>query len=169
MTEKIKLLSNNKFIYSKSEEFYNFTVNGNFNIYNDTLTLDSYPQKDKIIVLESFEGNKKKSVFKVQNKRNESIVFHLTIFFQNDSSAIFHSEFDKTIVSSRKIKSFFIETTMGIKSPCYLIKGKNVNYFEIMIETSRVFENEKWLIKDKKIQPLGINGKIQNYYLEKND
>ncbi|RXR24217.1 hypothetical protein [Flavobacterium stagni] len=167
LKESINLFPNNTFTYNYAWEFSKFTVNGNYNINQDTLTLDSYPQRDKIIVNESFKGSKKKSIFTVKNKREEKITYHLTLFFENDSVARFENQFGDLIVNSRALKSFYVQTTQGITSPTYFILGKNVNNFKITMETNRVFENEKWVIKNNTIRHKGMNGEFLNYFLSK--
>lgn len=58
--------------------------------------------------------------------------------------------------------------TKGQYYPTYKILGSRSNFFYIMIEEKRVFENEYWKYCGEYIVPLGIDGKYSNYKLVKN-
>ena len=166
--ESIELLENQTFIYNREEEFFNYIIKGNYNIVGDSLILDSSPQKDKIIVRERFVKKFETKIFNVTNKRGENITYHLYVTLYDGSKEIHEDSYGEIKFKSKPIKSFHIFTTMGIKSPEYILDGKNTNSFDIQIETKRIFENEKWFIDkvNDKIKPKGADGEIQNYTLD---
>ena len=165
--ESIELLENQTFIYQRKEEFLNYKIKGNYHITGDSLVLDSYPQKEKIIVREKLEGEFENKTFYVTDKRGDLITFHLYLTLNDNSKKVFRDCFEKIEFTSDPIKSFSIVNTSGITTPEYKIEGKYTNTFIIQIETKRVFENEKWLLKNNKISPRGPDGKIQEYFLTK--
>lgn len=165
--EKIELKDNNTFIYTLNSEFIKYNIFGNFNLRKDSLILDSYPQKDKMIVRESKQGNKNIITIKVTDKMGENIHYNLFITDFNDTKDSIIGQWNSSLIKHKKIKSFYIRDSKGLQSPEYKIKGKFSNSFAVQFETRRIFENEAWLIKDDKIYPKGSNGKEQNYYLLK--
>ena len=166
--ESIQLKENNKFIYHMSMHMMGHSeIQGNYTIIGDSLRLDSYPQRDKIMVFESFKGNKKKSVFEITNKHGYFVNCKLHLLFKDGTTSEVWAEVGTTEIVSRSIKSFYLVATNGITSPVYTIEGSNTNYFKVLFETIRIFENEVWLIKDDKIVPRGGDGTIQTYRLSK--
>jgi len=166
--ESIELLDNHAFIYKLQQEFLNYTIKGNYHLLGDSLVLDSSPQKDKIIVREEIRGKFENKTFYVTDKRGDLITFHLYVTFNNGSEKTFKDCFEKVKFKSKSIKSFYVINTSGITSPEYKIDGKNTNTFNIQFETTRVFDNEHWVLKENKIIPRGVNGKLQDYFLTKN-
>lgn len=169
LKESIELLDNNTFIYNRKQHFLDYTIKGNYNIVGDSLVLDSNPQKDKIIVREKYVKKFETKIFNVTNKRGENITFHLYVTLVDGSMEEFRDQFEKLKFKSKPIKSFHILTTMGLKSPEYELLGKNTNRFDIQLETTRVFESEKWFFDkvNSEIIPKGLDTKIQNYSLKK--
>jgi hypothetical protein len=169
LKESIELLENHTFIYNRRQHFLNFTIKGNYNIVGDSLVLDSNPQKEKIIVRENFVKIFETKFFNITDKNGENITFHLYVTLIDGSIEVFRDQFEKLKFKSKPIKSFHILTTMGLKSPEYELHGKNTNSFDIQLETTRVFESEKWFFDkvNKKITPKGLDIKIQNYSLKK--
>lgn len=167
-SESLELNPNQTFNYKVRMEFIRQEINGNYIIAGDSIILNSIPQRDKIIVNEKFQKSKK-NTFKVTDKSGLLIMYHLTITTEKNEIVEFRDCFDIIKTDNYNIKSFHITDTKGLKSPEYLIKGLNSNYFEIKFEHMRVFESEKWFIEkeSKKIKPLGTNGEYQAYYLEK--
>jgi hypothetical protein len=55
--------------------------------------------------------------------------------------------------------------TKGQYSPTYVIEGSRTNFFDIILEKHRVFENEHWKYYKDFIVPLGINRKYAKYKL----
>lgn len=169
LTERLELSENYTFIYYRRSHFFNIVIKGNYNIVGDSLILNSSPQRDKMIVRERYIKKFETKFFNLTNKLGENITYRLYLTFNDGSKKDFIDNFGKIKFKSKPIKSFHVFTTMGIKSPEYELLGTNTNDFEIQLETSRVFDNEKWFI-DKvngKITPKGLDGEIQNYVLEK--
>lgn len=167
--EGIDLKENRQFIYNYKNEFINFEIKGNFKINNDSLILDSYPQRDKIIVKENKKGNKKNTLIIVKDKEGNILTYHIYVILSDNKVICLRDQWQKTKIKDQKINGFYLVDTKGLKSPIYLKKGEFSNYFEVQFETKRVFENEIWRIVKDKIKPIGMDGEYQNYYLEKNE
>lgn len=167
--ESINLKENRQFVYNYKNEFIRYEIKGNYRISNDSLVLDSNPQRDKIIVKEDNKGSKKNSLIIVKDKEGNILTYHIYIILLNDKVICFRDQWDKTKIKNQTIKGFYIVDTKGLKSPTYFKKGEFSNNFEVQLETKRVFENETWLIEKDKIKPIGMDGEYQNYYLEKNN
>ena len=166
--EKISLYPDGHFIYrqkgimGKEMEIY-----GNWQKRGDSLILDSYPQRDKIIVREYFERKRKGMIFKVEDKGGEGFTYHLYAILQNGDTLSLRDQFGQTNIQ-KKIKFFWIEDTKGLKSPQRIILSNVANVISVIFETQRVFEDEDWTIIDReKLNPRGLQGKFQNYYLNK--
>ncbi|KIX21484.1 hypothetical protein SY27_07190 [Flavobacterium sp. 316] len=167
--ESINLKESRQFIYNYKNEFISYEIKGNYRISNDSLVLDSNPQRDKIIIKEYNEGNKKNSLIIVKDKEGNILTYHIYIILLDDKVICLRDQWDKTKIKNQTIKGFYIVDTKGLQSPTYFKKGKFSNNFEVQFETKRVFENEIWIIEKDKIKPIGMDGEYQNYYLEKND
>lgn len=166
--ESIKFFENKKFIYQCTRQMAGTdTIEGYYQIVNDSLILSSSPQRDKIIVHEHNKGKFKNKMFNVTDKNSDLITFHLYVTLQDNSQLEFRDCFEKIKFNSIPIKSFYMIDTRGLKTSNYLLKGSHTNFFEIQFETNRVFDNEAWGLKDGKIQPKGLDGEIGNYYLSK--
>lgn len=164
--ESIYLKNNGTFIYNVSMPFYKSEIRGNWQIRGEKIILDSYPQKEKLIVSEKRKGTLKKTTFKVVNKKGEPISYKLLLVTNSQDTICFLEQWKKTETYS-KIKGFFIQDSKGLKSPYYKIKGTSSNYFEVIFETIRIFENEDWLFTNGKIKPKGLDSKYQKYFLIK--
>ena len=164
--ENISLMENGKFIWNVNTEFLRLESFGNWQIRNDSLILDSNPQRDKLIVRESKNGNSKATKFYITDKDKDLIRYTLCIITSNNDTIIYNDQFKETIVKSN-IKAFYIIDTKGLYSPVYYIEGKNTNRLDIMFETRRTFENEIWLINNGYIIPRGSDRNIQKYKLVK--
>jgi len=165
--ESIDLKSGNKFTYNVKQEFFQFEINGNFIFRGDTIVLDSYPQRDKIIVNESNQSNLDNTTILVTNKMGDFIHYHLYLVLSNDTIMNLQNQWMKSRIEGKKIKGFYIIDSKGLRSPMYYIKGKLSNYFNVQFESKRTFENETWLIQNNKICPRGLDGELQEYFLEK--
>jgi hypothetical protein len=78
----------------------------------------------------------------------------------------YKDQWDKTIIKNN-FSSFYLIDAKGFYSPTYKVAGVSTNYFEIFFETDRVFENEAWELTLEGLKPNGLNGKPQEYILEK--
>lgn len=166
--EDIELCQDNKFMYNVNFNFSQYQVKGNYHILNDSLILNSYPQKERIIVFETNKGKMQNVTFEVLTKNNQYFNYNIILILNNDEEIHIVNQWKKTKLKKIDIKGFYIVDKNGLKSPKYIIIGKFTNYYKILFESSRVFENESWGITKNKITPRGFNGKLQNYCLEKN-
>lgn len=164
--ESIDLLKDGTFVYYNEMEFIRSEIKGNWQLRNDSiLVLDSRPQRNKLIVFESRERSKKMT-FHVRDMDNCPVYYYLYLITNGKDTIEFKEQFDKTATDGN-FTSFYIVDTKGLHSPVYKIKGTRANFFNIMIEERRVFENEYWKYYGKYIIPLGIDGKYSKYKLIK--
>lgn len=166
--ESISLKKDNKFLYTANFNFSQYETEGSYYILNDSLLLNSYPQKDRIIVNEYNKGNIKKTKFEVTDKRNNYFTYNLYLTLDDNTKIFAKDQWQTSKFNNLRIKSFYIIDSNGMKSPNYIIKGTATNNFKIQFESSRVFENESWGISKDKITPRGFGGDIQKYTLNKN-
>lgn len=166
--ESLLLNEDGSFEHIIKAHFLHIKTLGNWQKRKDSIILDSYPQKDKIIVNEDYKKRFKKGkyVFNIRDKNYNIMIYHLTVITINSDTLSYSDQWDKSIISDCQITSFYIKDTKGLKSPTYKIMGKNTNSFDILFETKRVFSNEKWLINDSSIHPIGLNGELTNYVLK---
>lgn len=165
--ESIDLSTNGKFTYNCESEFLKIIIKGNYHIHRDSLILDSYPQRDKMLVNEIVKGKKNAIYIDVKDKNGNAIHYNLYLLLENNSVVCIENQWDITKIKDKKIKGFYIVDKKGLKSPMYNKKGLSTNYFSVIFETNRVFENEVWLFENGKLKPKGLNGENQDYYLEK--
>lgn len=165
--ESIELKKENKFIYFSKQEFINYEITGNYHVNGDTLTLDSNPQKDKLIVKETNKGRQGNFTFVVTDKMDNPIHYSIHLILIDNSEVSLKEQWQKSKIKNSKIKAFYIIDSKGLKSPKYHIKGEFSNFFKVWFEPNRVFENERWYINNNKIKPKGLNGEFQSYFLEK--
>lgn len=165
--ESIELKENNKFIYYSKQEFISYEIKGNYSLNGDSLTLDSSPQKDRIIVKESNKGKQSIITILVTDKFDNAIHYDIHFILTDNSEVSLKEQWQKSKIKNKKIKAFYITDTKGLKSPIYYKQGKFSNFFKVLFEPSRIFENERWYIKNNKIKPKGLNGEFQNYFLAK--
>ncbi|MEJ5056071.1 hypothetical protein [Sphingobacterium sp. MYb382] len=165
--ESIDLLDNGSFVYYNKSEFIKTEIEGNWQLRSDSiLVLDSWPQRTKIITFESHKRDKK-NIFQIRNTNNHQIHYNLYLITKDKDTLEFKDQFDKTTVLG-SFSSFYIVDTKGQYSPTYKIVGSKSNFFDVMIEEKRVFENEYWKYYGEYIVPLGINRRYSNYRLIKN-
>lgn len=164
----LELKGNNQFFYNEKNEYYNFSVNGSYFIKGDTLILNSIPQRDRLIVYEKYNKNRK-LVFDVKNKLDKyPLGYYLYIIAENDSIIELSDQWDKSKLDYIKIKAFYIIDNKGLKSPLYYVKGCHSNYFEVLFEPTRVFENEVWLINENhEIIHKGLDNDYRKFTLKK--
>ena len=74
---------------------------------------------------------------------------------------------DTAINHNGILRSFYIVDARGVKYPKYFLKSSRSNHFRIKLEVDRIFDNEKWRMKNDKLQPIGLDGKNASYYLIK--
>lgn len=165
--EVLILSKNQSFKYEFHGHFLHYSLDGHWVVHQDSLILNSVPQKDKIIVRESRRNSKNKYRFSVSDKLGNERIYSLFVFGENGEEFVVSDQWQKSkFKSTFKITSFFIQDTKGLKTPRYGIKGEFANSFEILYEPKRVFESEVWQIKDNMVIPVTINGAKANYALE---
>ena len=84
--ECLELNANNRFIYQVRDEFMKYTIEGNYILIRDSIILNSSPQREKMIVVESKTKHINKLTFSVTDK--------LTNYFriQFETKRVFDSE-----------------------------------------------------------------------------
>ena len=164
--ENIIFEPNGQFRWSLSAEFLDLNATGVWQVRNDTIFLNSYPQKDGLIVWEARTEGLKKEAFYVADKTKEYINYTFFGITTNDDTIRLANQWKKTEVPE-DLKGFYIMDTKGLVSPAYYINGYRSNTFYVYFETRKVFENESWIIKDGNIMPRGVDGILQKYYLVK--
>ncbi|MCF6129062.1 hypothetical protein L1S35_05205 [Flavobacterium sp. AS60] len=164
--ESIELKNDDTFIYSCHLNFSEYLVEGKYNILNDSLILNSYPQKERLIVVESKKGNSKNLTFEISTNQNNKFSYDLHVLMNDNTEMEFKNEWEKTKLKKHDIKGFYIIDKNGLKSPKYLVRDSSNNYFKIKVNPSRAFESESWPFIENKIKPRNFNGDFQNYYLE---
>jgi hypothetical protein len=163
--ESLLLNEDGSFKHESSEPFFKLSVIGNWQVRNDSLVLDSYPQKDKLIVWEKYKKGGNTTII-VRNKSNELFTYYLFVITDKNDTITIRDQWDKTILKE-KIVAFYLACSGGLYSPIYKIVGGRTNYFEVFFEMRRVYENELWEIKNEKIRPKGLDNKDQSYFLTK--
>lgn len=166
--ESIELRENNRFHYYATMHMMGKTdIDGSYYIVNDTLFLNSNPQRDRMIVEEdrSDKKNDRYFYFNVKSKTGGLITYHLYITLESGRELVYRDQFQSTKISVDRIRSFYIIGVDGIKSPTYIVQGVYTNIYNIQFEVRRVFEDESWVIKNDSIKPKGPDGEFRNYFL----
>lgn len=169
LEETLVLHPDNSFEYSlKMHIGIYFRNTGNWFQRDSCLILDSHPQKDRLLVWESYKKKSKGFKIDVKEKNNKlCMYYHLTVISSNNDTIVFRDQYDKTILKEQPM-SFWITNTLGVNSPEYKVKSLWTNIFDVLFEESRVFENEDWIIIDQnKIRPRYLDGKFYKYFLER--
>lgn len=167
--EMLVLYPNNNFEYIlKMDMGVSLKSKGSWLQRDSCLILDSYPQKKKLIVSESYKKKQKNTSIEVRNKENKlPIYYHLTAILPNKDTIEYRDQFIKTIMKEKPL-SFWIINTIGLRSSEYKIKSLETNVINILFENNRVFENEDWIIiNNNEIQPRYLDGEYYKYYLKK--
>ncbi|MBK6827533.1 MAG: hypothetical protein KA229_01600 [Chitinophagaceae bacterium] len=165
--ECLELNANNRFIYQVRDEFMKYTIEGNYILIRDSIILNSSPQREKMIVVESKTKHINKLTFSVTDKLGAKINYHLSLILNNGQVVNYKNQWNFTTISKMNIKGFYITDSKGIVSTVYNINGKFTNYFRIQFETKRVFDSESWYIdtKQNKIVPRKPDGNFCSYSL----
>lgn len=168
--ESLELFPNGTFIYNLNGEFLRRECKGNWQIRGQDLILDSSPQKDKIICFEFRKGRKVYTYFNVKSKSDgRAIDYHLYLIKNSGDTVELRDQFERSKIRAKDFKGFFIVGTNGTQSPTYLIQGKATNWFDILFETKRVFDNENWRITETGIQPRNNAGEYEAFLLRKDE
>ena len=167
-SEILILKSNSTFEYQYKQNFLDISVNGYWSINKDSLVLNSAPQRDRLIVFEKRDTlSEDLYIFKVLNKKNEEIMYHLNLSDRSGQETYLKDQFGISEVDKSTIDlgSFSVKDTKGLTSPTYNLVGSKANYFEIFFETQRVFEAEIWIIINNELIPRTMSGNQGNYRL----
>ncbi len=164
--ESITLNKDGRFTYYRSQEFAKTSINGNWQLRKDSLILDSYPQRDRLIVFETYKKGSKNKLIKVSNKKNRPINYSIAYITLKNDTVILRDQY-KYSVLARSARAFYLIGSNNLVSPVYEIEGERSNDFLVLFETSKVFENESWLVSTNTIIPKNDSGKLQEYSLVK--
>lgn len=168
VSEVLKLNPNKTFDYEFDGHMLHYSISGVWSVSEDILFLNSLPQRDRIIVREKKKSFTNKYCITVTDKKGNAINYSINLNWDDGGETILRGQWDKTkIRNSSKLKSFSIQDTKGIKSPTYEIKGSKTNHFDVIVETTRVFEMESWQIDGSEIIPNLIDGSKGTYSLKK--
>lgn len=166
--KSLELFPNGTFIYYFSSEFIKDECKGNWQIRGRDLILDSSPKKDKIICHEFRRGRKAYTYFNVKSKNYEGLMFYYLYIIKNSGDTIeLKDQFNISKIRVKGIKGFFIINTSGIKSPTYLVQERGMNWFYVLLEDDRVFENEDWRISEMGLLPRNNSGDYEDFLLKK--
>jgi hypothetical protein len=164
--ENISLTETGKFSWEVKTEFTKLSSTGSWRISGDSLILCSNPVAEKLIVKESEEKNSSVTTFYISDKSKDPINYYLYVITLTNDTTIYENQFQKSI-SANRVKAFFLVDSKGLYSPVYYLKSSSTNRLDVLFETKRMFENERWIIKNLFIIPRGADGTIQKYKLEK--
>ncbi|MEL7196338.1 MAG: hypothetical protein AAFZ63_29020 [Bacteroidota bacterium] len=164
--EEIHLNPDKSFTYTFRGHILNYELEGNWTLTNDSLILNSIPQRDRMLVREHRKGASDKYCFNVSNKKGASIHYKIHLLDFEGNVVTLEDQWRRTkIKPSFRVRAFSIEDSKGLKSPYYIIEGGSSNSFDISFESKRVFEGEVWLIHDDKLMPKLISGELAQYRL----
>ena len=163
-TEWIILNPDSTFEYFFRIPFVTQNIKGKYSINRDTLILNS--DGEKMIITEEYlpELPKKIKRFDVAYFSGNELNYQI-IVKQRDKEKLFIDKYGTADIKVKNMKEFCIYSL--IKYPFYRLKKEKSNYFKVRINPERVFNDEKWLMTGTKIEPLGLDNKLLEYYLEK--
>lgn len=170
--EELVLKADSSFSYSTRMEFIKISKEGSWSVNNDTLILNetSVPCKGKILVEEGH--NKKiprgKVRFCVTSFQGDDINYHLVVS-SKDSTQTIWSMTGITELWVKSVKNFHFIVNSLVYSPVYEVKHQRSNEFKVKLPANRFFCDEKWLIKDGAIIPIGWDNQYTKYCLRKQE
>lgn len=168
--EKLVLNADSSFSYLTRMEFINISKKGRWSVNNDTLVLNEtdVPCQGKILVEETY--NKKiprnKVRFHVTSFQGDDINYHL-VLSNKDSTRTIWSMTGTTELRIKRVKDFYFIVNSLVYSPVYEVKSTRSNEFKVKLPDNRFFCNEKWLIRDGAIIPIGWDNQYTKYCLKK--
>ncbi|MBN2891914.1 MAG: hypothetical protein JXL97_08610 [Bacteroidales bacterium] len=168
--EHLVLYDDSTFFYSKINKYSGeYRAIGNWFISNNILILDSFDKKEQIIVFEQNKDSSKHSIIKPQAYKYGFNLLFLGICLKKnemDSVIIENLEKNNSIIADN-ISSFYIyDFLTGYKYPEIQLNSNKKTTYIVEIKLNRFFDNEKWLIKGKKIRPRKEDGELSNYKLK---
>ncbi|WP_298143415.1 hypothetical protein [Flavobacterium sp.] len=169
--EKIVLRSDGTFQYTQRAHLLHFSAEGNWQIRQDTiLVLDSRPQQSKMLVFPEFKkrmGKKKRFVVRGIDD-NHSLHYHLYLITKSNDTIEYKNQFDSSVIEA-DVQAFYFYNTNGVRSPTYDLNQSRLNYFEVILNANRVFENEYWKYHEDYLVPITRLGEIAKYILPRID
>ena len=166
--EELILNNDSTFSYSTRMEFIKISKTGTWFVVGDTVVLNENDPccKEKIIVEEKCNKHltKGKVRFTVTSLQGDDINYHLVVT-NKDSTQTIWSMTGITELKIKKLKSFYFIVNSLIISPEYVVKSPRSNEFKVRLAPSRFFYNEKWLVRNGMIVPIGWDNKYASYYL----
>lgn len=168
--EELILNSDSTFSYSTRMEFIKINKEGKWSASGDTIILNEHAPccREKMIVEE--RCNKKLSRhrvrFTVTSLEDEDINYHLVVIGRDSTQTIW-STTGVTEIKIRKLKQFHFIVNSLVVSPEHYVKSSRSNEFIVKLAPNRFFYNEKWLIRDGTIIPVGWDNQYAGYYLKK--
>ncbi|CAN5326111.1 hypothetical protein BH09BAC3_BH09BAC3_28480 [soil metagenome] len=168
--EEISLDSNNSFQYFSRIEFGRYNTSGIWRIIGDTLLLtEEHPCfKEKIKVKEEHDAAVPKGTirFSVTSLNGNLIDYNLVLTAKNKVKTESSRNGTIEIKVSHLYKFYFIVNST-LFSPEYVVQSDRSNHFVVQIADQRFIFNEKWIVRNGNIIPIGWDNKYVNYHLRK--
>jgi hypothetical protein len=166
--ESLTLKPDYTFDYLWKDEFIALRANGFWKIVGSNLVLNSAIKKVKISVQQKIVNlHSGKLKFAIKYDNGDSPNYQLFLIGNEKTMRIRNLTTDTIVAVSQPLRSFFVVDSRGIKYPDCRVKNKKINSFDIKLNRDRVFDNEKWVLVDNKLRPMGLDGKLASYYLSK--
>lgn len=168
--EELILRTDSTFSYSTRMGFIKISKEGMWSVVGDTVVLNENKPccREKIKVEE--KCNKKipkgKVRFTVTSFEGDYLNYHLVVT-NKDSAQTIWSQNGITELTIKRLKKFYFIVNSLLYSPEYNVKSTKSNEFKVQLAPSRFFYNEKWLIKNGTIVPIGWDNRYAKYYLKK--
>lgn len=164
--ETIELLPNGYFFYKNYVHMgLKIECEGYWEKKDSFLILNSIKKTDKMIVNEGKVTKRQQTIVNVVDMQNIYFPYTLFAITLTDDTLIFKNQYKQTKIK-KHIKSLWLIDSKGLISPHY----NNIvsNIINIKFQSQRIFDNEKWIIKnDSCIVPIGLDGALQRYALKK--
>jgi hypothetical protein len=168
--EELILNSDSTFSYFTRMEFIKIEKKGVWFMVGDTVVLNENNPccKEKIIVEEKCSRSvpKGKVKFSVSSIHGDIINYQLVVTDKESTQTIW-SMTAITEVKIKRLKKFYFIINSLVYSPEYVVKSSKSNEFKVQLAPSRFFFNEKWLVKNGMIVPIGWDNQYAKYYLSK--
>lgn len=164
--ESIELRKDNSFIYkTKVGSFIRLELRGSWEKKGDSIVLNEQTE-----VLESLSpkicSNDKGYLFDVKGERGGRFNYSLSI--NNGSQWLRDLNGPALLESDEEITDIQVVTSSGLHSIRFTVP-KGSNCFDVWVSNKRYFNNEVWMIRGNKLQPVGFDRKLAKYYLYKDD
>ena len=167
--ESIHLFNGGHFEYrQRMSSFINYSLNGKWEVENDTLILNSKKVHESIVNIGHCNLDTNQYLFKVKNLDGQLVNYSI-IIDNGEAIETIRDQYGQTKhYSPLSIKSVILESTAGFRSKPFLLNSEEKCY-QVKFYDKRSFSNEKWVIFNKKIQPLFAGNERADYFLYKKD